>query len=231
MLIVELTLDHPILRAALGQRPDVTVTWSRTDGLGERSNAEHATVLCWVEGDVDAFVDATETDPTVSDFHVVERFDGRSLCRFTLTERGRETSIYPTIVRLEGVIRNLQSSPEGWRFELGFPSRDAFEEFHDSCTDRGFALSLRRVFDEQTDVDSASGLTERQREVLVAAVRHGYLDVPRSASLSDLADELDVSPNAVSEGFRRGVRNLVRETLPVDADDAGDPNPPPSKKA
>ncbi|MFC7165492.1 helix-turn-helix domain-containing protein [Halospeciosus flavus] len=218
MLIVEFVLDHPILRTALRQAPDVTVTWCRTDGLGERPGAERATVLCWVEGDAAGFADAVEADPTATDFCVVETLDDRSLCQFALTEYGRETSIYPTLVRVGGVVRALSSARDGWQFELAFPSQAGFDEFRDVCAERGFDLSLRRVFDEQTDVDSASGLTDRQRDTLVAAVQSGYLDVPRETSLAELADDLGVSPNAASERFRRAVRNLVCESLSVERD-------------
>ncbi len=48
---------------------------------------------------------------------------------------------------------------------------------------------------------------------MLAALEHGYYDVPREASLTDLAERLDVSHQALSERLRRGHGNLVKHAL------------------
>lgn len=53
-------------------------------------------------------------------------------------------------------------------------------------------------------------LTDRQREVLRAAVRLGYLEVPREAKLADLADELEVDPSTASGVLRRATARVTR---------------------
>lgn len=50
----------------------------------------------------------------------------------------------------------------------------------------------------------------------MTALEMGYFEVPRSAELTDVADELDLSPNAVSERIRRGEANLFRSALTTD---------------
>lgn len=52
-------------------------------------------------------------------------------------------------------------------------------------------------------------LTERQREVLDAAVREGYLAVPRECTLAELAATLDVDKSTASTILRRGQARLV----------------------
>ena len=54
-----------------------------------------------------------------------------------------------------------------------------------------------------------------QRSALVTALEMGYFDVPRQVELADVAAELDLSPNAVSERIRRGEANLFRSALTV----------------
>ena len=46
-------------------------------------------------------------------------------------------------------------------------------------------------------------LTQKQNEILQIANKKGYYDIPRKISLSNLANELNISPSALSETFRR----------------------------
>lgn len=46
-------------------------------------------------------------------------------------------------------------------------------------------------------------LTQKQNEILQIANKKGYYDIPRKISLSNLAKELNISPSALSETFRR----------------------------
>jgi predicted DNA binding protein len=57
------------------------------------------------------------------------------------------------------------------------------------------------------------GLAERQRDALITALEPGYFVVPREATTAELADELDVSPRAISQRLRRGIRNLRASTI------------------
>ena len=46
-------------------------------------------------------------------------------------------------------------------------------------------------------------LTDRQRESLTVAHKHGYFDVPRDATLAGVADALGVDPSRGSTTIRR----------------------------
>jgi predicted DNA binding protein len=45
------------------------------------------------------------------------------------------------------------------------------------------------------------------------AVERGYFDVPRKTTLEELADELDISRQALSEHVRRGTEKILRRAL------------------
>ena len=66
-------------------------------------------------------------------------------------------------------------------------------------------------------VRSAGILTERQREVVVAALDCGYYETPRRSSLSDLADELAIAPSTASTILHRAeervMKRYVREII------------------
>lgn len=55
----------------------------------------------------------------------------------------------------------------------------------------------------------AGELTARQREAVAAAVERGYYDVPRSATLDDVAADLDCSPGTASVLLRRAERAVM----------------------
>lgn len=57
---------------------------------------------------------------------------------------------------------------------------------------------------------SPGGLTPRQQEVLDAAYREGYFDVPRRVTLAQLAERLGVAKSTLSETLRRAQRRMAR---------------------
>lgn len=59
-------------------------------------------------------------------------------------------------------------------------------------------------------------LTERQREVLAAAVECGYYDTPRTATQADVADALDCSAGTVGEHLRKIQARVLREVAEAD---------------
>ncbi|MFC4358861.1 helix-turn-helix domain-containing protein [Halobium salinum] len=210
MLLAEFTLDHPILRETLRSRPGLRVVWERSDTSGERR-----VVLCWVEGDdFDGLDAALEADPTVADPTVLTEVGGRRLYRFDLADEGHQKSVYPVMVEESGVIRSLTADASGWHFRVEFPTRVAFDRFREVCREYDLDISLGRILAETpAERDAAFGLTAPQREALRAAVDTGYLSIPREASLAELGDALDISQNAASERFRRGVETLVQNTV------------------
>lgn len=53
-------------------------------------------------------------------------------------------------------------------------------------------------------------VSERQLEAASLAIEKGYYDTPREASLSELADDLDVTSSAVSQRLNGIERKLIR---------------------
>ena len=78
---------------------------------------------------------------------------------------------------------------------------------------------MTRVYGLSGLEETQHNLTEQQYDTLTRAVEQGYYDVPREMNAKELADELDISHQALSERFRRGTKNLVNSTLLVDADE------------
>lgn len=112
------------------------------------------------------------------------------------------------LARTESVVDRIEVTPDGWVQTRRFADRGAFEEYLDFWRDTG-SFALHRLSETDPESDDPAGLTAGQREALLAAREHGYFEVPREASLGEIADELGVSTPALSERLRRANRRLV----------------------
>ncbi len=136
----------------------------------------------------------------------LERTDDRLLVRYETTD----TALY-------AFLRECGLPPEfpvevqnGW-YELNFTGgREAFERL--TATLSASPLSYE-LLSKISSSDTADVVTPRQREVLGAALRHGYLDVPRGCTLAELADELDADKSTISGVLRRGQARIVERFL------------------
>jgi predicted DNA binding protein len=101
-----------------------------------------------------------------------------------------------------------------WTFEVRCVDRGAIAEFRERCRAQDVPVTLTRL---QTltpgDETRGSELTDAQREALVLAYEMGYFEEPREVTLSDIADRLDISRQALAARLKRGYGELVREVL------------------
>ncbi|XHH08338.1 MAG: helix-turn-helix domain-containing protein [Candidatus Bathyarchaeia archaeon] len=56
-------------------------------------------------------------------------------------------------------------------------------------------------------------LTEKQREVLLAAYKHGYYDIPRRTNTRQLSKKLDIGDSTLAEHLRKAERHLLISLL------------------
>ncbi|WP_254767902.1 helix-turn-helix domain-containing protein [Salinilacihabitans rarus] len=103
------------------------------------------------------------------------------------------------------------------------PGRDALRSVVQAVRETGATVQLRRIRDlGEADEDAADErfvevdareITDKQREAIRAAYDAGYFERPRRADLDDLAEELGVSPSAVSQRISAVESRLVLELL------------------
>ena len=112
----------------------------------------------------------------------------------------------------DAIIERIEVLPTGWRQSGWFAHRAAFEAFRDFWQRNG-GFRLHRLTREGDSELPGDGLTDRQREALRIAYERGYFDIPRRASLDDVAAELGISASSVSERLRRAQTQLIEETV------------------
>jgi len=112
-----------------------------------------------------------------------------------------------------GSIIKASATPDGWLLRIRFADREQFDTFRENLSDQGYSYRLLELRDPDQPRVSISGLTERQRETLVAAWQNGYFNIPRDISSTELAEELDISHQTLSELLRRGMEKIIKSQL------------------
>lgn len=213
MLVVEFRVDPPILQDTLDGDPTATVT---NEELYQDGDA--IKYLFWAESDdFDAFEAALDADSTVTNARTLAETTARRLYRVTFTEEGADRSTFPVWSDLDLVILDATATHEGGEVRMRIPDREALAAFRETCRTRGFSFHLESVYRQTEEASTADArVSSLQREALVTALESGYFEIPRRASLSDVADRLDISSQSLSERIRRGTAVLVETSLPSD---------------
>ena len=205
-VIVEFSLSSPRLNLyeATTAAPDVTLEVESVDSVGD---GQLNTVVMVEGGDLDAFDDAIRADPTVADVTLLDQFSEHSLYSYRYAEE-TELRLYPVWLELGAAQLHIECQDGTWFLRIRFPDRDALAEFESICQAEGVAFTLHRIYGESGSTEP-DPLTDAQREAMRLALDAGYLDVPRTATLTAVADELGVTEQSASERLRRATRNLA----------------------
>jgi len=167
--------------------------------------------------DTDAVERAIQADSSIAD---VQRIGlDRNIGQFQVEWNEEFQQLIDEIVDQHGIMQDAEAANGMWYLTLKFVDQKAVQEFQEHFHGRGYDFELQRIFDSNAPRERAYNLTPEQREVLVVALKTGYFSIPREAQIGDLADELGISTNAVSQRLRRATRNLTENTLTMTAPD------------
>lgn len=156
---------------------------------------------------------AFDADPSVVASELLVETDRRLLFDVRFTDDRGIDRLYDGLLVDGGSLLEAWGANGWWQVKTRFPDRDALCNGYDRLVEQGVDADLRRVTDvhERTEVDTR--LTDEQREALEAALEYGYFEIPRRISMEELAGELGISHQALSERFRRAYETLVNDEL------------------
>lgn len=209
-VIVEISI--PAAEFELGRIMDLsTVRMVELESLVPAG--ERAVPYFWVyDSDFATFETTVRDCPDVDAIARVDTYDDRILYAFGWS--AENDPVFRAIRSVDAYILNATGSGETWAFELRFPTHDAMSRFQDRCREHDIAFEVLRVHDpSKPDLGPWFGLTEPQREALVLAVERGYYDIPRGCTTVELAEELGISDQAVTERLRRAIVTLSSNTV------------------
>lgn len=199
-----------LLYETFQELPDVTVEIERVV-----ATEEWVTPYFWMVGvDEETFEAVVADDPSVEELQRLDAFENGTLYCADWTERSAVfvhayTEFGTTILEANG-------ADGQWELRMRFDDRDHLTQLTDYFDEHDFEFALTELH-EVTHPRSPGqfGLTEKQEEALATAWEMGYFESPRDVTLSAIAEELDISEQALSNRLRRGYDALIENTLRV----------------
>lgn len=209
-VIIEISVpaEDFALGRVFGALRDLVVEVERLASHGR----EQVLPFLWVRGgETAAFEAAAADDPTVADLAAIEETEDAGL--YVVHWAEDVAAFVDQVVDLNGVVMEAAAWEGEWRLTFRFPDEAEVDEFRSFLEERSLPYEVRRVYDEDAATHREYDLTPGQREILLVGLEMGFFEVPRDATLPELADRLGVSSNSASQRLRRATRNLVRNAL------------------
>ena len=200
--------DEFALHHVLSEHPDTTFEIERIVESGD----DALMPLLWVH-DIDqgTLERAFEEDDSVNDVSLLAGFEDEFLYRMAWVDR--VSLILQMLTNSEATILDAYGRGTQWKLRVLYPDRDQFGKTHDYCSEHGVEFKAESIRELEGEPAGRYGLTNAQFTALTEATRRGYYEVPKKLDLGDLAAELDVSHQALSERLRRATGALVEDTL------------------
>lgn len=167
----------------------------------------------WATGENhEIFEENIRTNPAVRELLKFDVVDDSVLYRIEWETKPRD--LIEGLTKSDAVI--LEAHGNGiWNFRLRFPDHEQLSEFHNYIIESEIPINIDRTYTliEETERGLRFELTQEQREALVLALDRGYFETPSEVSLDELADELGITRQALSDRIRRGNKKILGKSL------------------
>jgi hypothetical protein len=202
--------DEFALRQTIADVPGVEFECERI----VESGTEAVMPLVWARGvGREELEGALDEDPDVEEHSLLADFGDELLYRMVWIDHVR--LVLEMVTKLRATVMNAYSAGTEWEMRVLYPDRDTLSKTNAFCESHGLSFEVKNVREMEGEPSGRFGLTEEQYEALTVACERGYYAVPRETDLDELAAELDISHQALSERLRRGTEVLVEEALLV----------------
>ncbi|MEF8774175.1 MAG: helix-turn-helix domain-containing protein [Halobacteriales archaeon] len=177
---------------------------------------ETATGLVELSGpETTAVVEAIEAEETVTDFERLDRDDDAALVQFETSE---PTLLFPIVgsgIPLEMPF-TIRAGEARWTVTS---SHERLSELGEQLDAFDIDYTLHAVDHDHVSEDL---LTDDQRALVETATEEGYYDVPRTCTLTELAEAAGIAKSTCSEKLHRAESKIVRRFVAAaDAEDGG----------
>jgi predicted DNA binding protein len=202
--VVDVTLPSEsfALGALLTEHPDMFIEIERLVPLGDR-----LLPFFWVSnGSPEHIEDALLSQSIVESVQLLTQVDDRYLFQVAWTPA--VNGLVDAMLETDCVILEGTGVAGSWELRLRFSDRQHLRQFIERCTEKEIDVELQRIYNPHVP-SVEDELTPAQWQTLAVAYKLDYFSVPRGATLAEIADELGVSNQAVSQRLRRATNTLV----------------------
>lgn len=206
----EIPVDCFAFEQTFEQHPELVIDIERVVAADK-----YLTPYFWITNvDLDAFEETARSDPSVQGIQRLDVFDEATLYRGEWTDQ-IDTLVY-AYTEVGASILEADGDAQGWRLRMRFDDRDALDKFDDYLSETDIPYTLERLYDVVHPRSGTQfGLTPKQHEALTTAWELGFFDLPREASMEEVATELDISSQALSDRLRRAHYQLIKDAFQV----------------
>lgn len=211
-LIADVTLrdDESPLQAAMDAHEGVDLEL-------QSAAADEGTIApcAWVYGppaSVDAVSSSFESEPTVASHRRLSGGEGSDQRLYRIEWTGR--SVLDRLVEHDGSVLSAALDSSGWAARLLFSSHAKLSAAYATWEASRWTVHVERIRPCDGNRMAIHGLSDEQHRAMKRAVEAGYYRVPRRVTLSELAADMGISHQALSERLRRANRNLIATTIP-----------------
>jgi predicted DNA binding protein len=191
----------------------------------------------WVancDHDHEAFIEQVQADDRVERLQVVDELPEKTLYRIEWTqgindlldlfiehdiwvEQANTLSSDEQVDERAPAAADIGTGTDVWRFQLRAPTRDELAALYAACQRQGMKPQIQQIITSPTSAEGGQwGLTDKQADALLAAYNTGYFSVPRTTSLTELADDFEISRQAFSRRLMRGLYSMLSHTLVIE---------------
>jgi len=197
---------YPLSRE-LSNHPDLSI---EIDDIIPTGGSSH---YVWLNGTAyDGLLEDLQANPDIGNVTVLDELPDRALVRFEWDTH--QSPVFDLVEEAGGRIAGAEGTPDGWALVVRFSSQGDLQRFYERTQERGVDVRLQHLYDEDASlVRDQFDFSPKQRETLEVALEAGYFDVPQRVTLEDLAEELGISEQGVSERLRRGLSTFLTSTL------------------
>jgi predicted DNA binding protein len=168
--------------------------------------------LVWVRGvEADAVGEALEADPSTRNISLLSTFENEQLYRMQWVSEVEV--VLQMITNSAATVMDAFGRDGRWHLRVLYPDQESLTKTNDFVKENGLTFDVTAIRQMEGKPVGRYGLTEAQFEALDAALDAGYFAIPRETSLSELADRLEISHQALSERLRRATAALVEDAL------------------
>ncbi|WP_458209330.1 helix-turn-helix domain-containing protein [Haladaptatus sp. NG-SE-30] len=166
----------------------------------------------WVSnGDREGIQTALEDDPSIDEIELLADLEDEWLYRMEWVDQIE--TLVQILIEEEGTVLAASGNKGSWNLRILFAERDSVSRTYEYCEESGLSLNILNIYQIEEGRKGRFGLTDDQQDVLTAAYDNGYYEIPREKDAGDLADELGITHQAVSERLRRAHENLVKNAI------------------